>query len=251
VAAEALTADLGPRAAAFRADVTDSAQSTEHFDAPDVLVHNTLADFAFNDDARTDLDRLCLADIAQQTVTAVGGALNCLAAMQAHCAAQGFGRVIAIGTNQLKNPAVPYHDYTAAKAALLAFTRPTAQELGPLGITMNMVSGGLLRTTDASAATPDAVSENHRIPNPAWPREHTGRYGRCRAVLCVAMGAGGDGTESDRRWWAGVRVRDHRRVPTARTSENCGHQLLKRPVCGRSHLKRQKGPRFSGGLDKR
>jgi 3-oxoacyl-[acyl-carrier protein] reductase len=52
---------------------------------------------------------------------------------------------------------VPYHDYTAAKAALLAFTRTLSHELGADGITVNMVSGGLLRATDASAATPAAV----------------------------------------------------------------------------------------------
>ena len=57
----------------------------------------------------------------------------------------------------MQNPVVPYHDYTAAKAALLALTRTCAAELGPQGITVNMVSGGLLRTTDASAATPAAV----------------------------------------------------------------------------------------------
>ena len=54
-------------------------------------------------------------------------------------------------------PVVPYHDYTAAKAALLALTRTLSADLGPDGITVNMVSGGLLRTTDASAATPEAV----------------------------------------------------------------------------------------------
>lgn len=163
-AAEALANDLGPRAAAFRADVTDPAQVaamvdqiTERFGAPDVLVHNALADFAFNGDARTRLDQLSWTDIARQTETSVGGALNCLAAMQAHCAAQRFGRIITIGTNLMQNPVVPYHDYTAAKGALLAFTRTAAKELGPMGISVNMVSGGLLRTTDASAATPDAV----------------------------------------------------------------------------------------------
>lgn len=31
------------------------------------------------------------------------------------------------------------------------------RKLGPWGVTVNMVSGGLLRTTDASAATPEAV----------------------------------------------------------------------------------------------
>ena len=72
-------------------------------------------------------------------------------------AQQKFGRFINIGTNLFQNPVVPYHDYTAIKASLLALTRTTAAELGPHGITVNMVSGGLLRTTDASAATPDAV----------------------------------------------------------------------------------------------
>lgn len=36
-------------------------------------------------------------------------------------------------------------------------TRTLAAELGPDGVRVNMVSGGLLRTTDASAATPDTV----------------------------------------------------------------------------------------------
>ena len=36
-------------------------------------------------------------------------------------------------------------------------TRTFADDLGPEGITVNMVSGGLLRTTDASAATPEEV----------------------------------------------------------------------------------------------
>jgi NAD(P)-dependent dehydrogenase (short-subunit alcohol dehydrogenase family) len=62
-----------------------------------------------------------------------------------------------IGTNLMQNPVVPYHDYTAAKGALLALTRTAAKELWPLGVTVNMVSGGLLRTTDASAATPECV----------------------------------------------------------------------------------------------
>lgn len=71
----------------------------------------------------------------------------------------GFGRIVNIGTNLVQNPVVPYHDYTAAKAALLAFTRTTAQDLGQYGINVNMLSGGLLQTTDASKATPDLVFE--------------------------------------------------------------------------------------------
>jgi 3-oxoacyl-[acyl-carrier protein] reductase len=69
----------------------------------------------------------------------------------------GFGRIVNVGTNLFQNPVVPYHDYTAGKAALLSLTRTLSQDLGPDNITVNMVSGGLLRTTDASAATPEAV----------------------------------------------------------------------------------------------
>ena len=47
--------------------------------------------------------------------------------------------------------------YAAAKAALLSLTRTLSHDLGPVGITVNMISGGLLRTTDASSATPEAV----------------------------------------------------------------------------------------------
>jgi 3-oxoacyl-[acyl-carrier protein] reductase len=162
--AEALAHELGPRTAAFQADVTDPAsvvamvdRITAQFGAPDVLVHNALADFAFNGDARHSLDQMAWAEIAAQAETAVGGALHCITALRPHFAAQGYGRVITIGTNLMQNPVVPYHDYTAAKGALLALTRTAAKELGPLGVTVNMVSGGLLRTTDASSATPEFV----------------------------------------------------------------------------------------------
>ncbi len=89
--------------------------------------------------------------------TGVKGALNLIQAAAPSMRERGFGRIVLIGTNLFQNPVVPYHDYTAAKAALLSLTRTAAAELGPSGITVNMVSGGLLRTTDASRATPEAV----------------------------------------------------------------------------------------------
>jgi Dehydrogenases with different specificities (related to short-chain alcohol dehydrogenases) len=162
--AEALAETLGPNTTAFKADVRDEQvvarmvdEITERFGAPTTVVHNALADFAFNGDARTKLDRLTWADIAAQAQTGVGGALNLIRSTRSGMAKTGFGRVVLIGTNLFQNPVVPYHDYTAAKAALLSLTRTAAAELGPEGITVNMVSGGLLRVTDASAATPEAV----------------------------------------------------------------------------------------------
>lgn len=163
-AAEALASELGQTCRAFRADVTDAAQVRAMVDdiagtlgPVDTVVHNALADFAFDGDARARLDTLVWQDFARQCETAVGGALNLVAALRPHFAARHFGRVVTIGSNLVQNPVVPYHDYTAAKAALLAFTRTASRDLGPDGVTVNMVSGGLLRTTDASAATPEAV----------------------------------------------------------------------------------------------
>jgi 3-oxoacyl-[acyl-carrier protein] reductase len=71
--------------------------------------------------------------------------------------AAGEGRFVGISSNLVQDPAVAYHDYTTGKAALLGFVRNVAADLGTDGITANVVSGGLLDETDASAATSDAV----------------------------------------------------------------------------------------------
>ena len=163
-AAEALAAELGPNARAFQADVRSPDQVARmlgdiqiEFGAPTTLIHNALADYSFNGDAREKLGSLTWEHMQAQSETAVRGALNTIKAVHPAMKAAGFGRIVTIGTNLVQNPVVPYHDYTAAKAALMALTRTMAAELGPDGITVNMVSGGLLRTTEASAGTPEAV----------------------------------------------------------------------------------------------
>ncbi|KQV65309.1 3-oxoacyl-ACP reductase [Rhizobium sp. Root1220] len=162
--AKSLAESLGDRARAFQADVRDPdavqrmvAEIEDTLGAPTTVVHNALTDFSFNGDARPKLDQLTWENMTSQLDTAVKGALNLIQATRPAMASAGFGRIVTIGTNLFQNPVVPYHDYTAAKGALLSLTRTAAAELGPLGITVNMVSGGLLRTTAASSATPEAV----------------------------------------------------------------------------------------------
>lgn len=163
-AADALAAKLGARAIAIKADVQDmeavlemTKQAEAEVGPITTVVHNALADFSFNGDARATFETLTANDVLSQHSTAVLGALNVIQATAPSMALADFGRIVTIGTNLFQNPVVPYHDYTSAKAALLALTRTAAAELGPKGITINMVSGGLLRTTDASAATPAEV----------------------------------------------------------------------------------------------
>ncbi|MDF8361536.1 3-oxoacyl-ACP reductase [Achromobacter anxifer] len=163
--AQALAASAPDRAIAIQADVRDPAavaamfaQASAHFgQAVDTVVNNALPAFQFNGDARPHADALDWAQMNAQLEGSVRAALNTTQAALPGMRAAGGGRIVNVGTNLVQNPVVPYHDYTTAKAALLAFTRTLSHELGADGITVNMVSGGLLRTTDASAATPDAV----------------------------------------------------------------------------------------------
>lgn len=164
--AEALAREIGEKQAlALQADVSARPQvdrlfeaARSHFDAPvTTVVNNALADFSFNGDARAKAETIEWGDFASQLEGSVLGALNVIQAAIPSMRDRGFGRVINVGTNLFQHPVVPYHDYTAAKAALLSLTRTMAADLGPMGITVNMVSGGLLRTTDASSATPEEV----------------------------------------------------------------------------------------------
>ena len=147
------------------ADVTDPAQvaamvaqARAHFGAAvTTVVNNALVDFAFDGDARPKAADIGWERFAAQFEGSVRAALNTVQAALPGMREAGFGRVVNIGTNLFQNPVVPYHDYTASKAALLSLTRTLAADLGPDGVTVNMLSGGLLRTTDASAATPEAV----------------------------------------------------------------------------------------------
>jgi 3-oxoacyl-[acyl-carrier protein] reductase len=164
-AAESLASSIGPNAVALSADVTDPEQVKQmfadaktHFGTPITsIVNNALVDFKFNGDARKTIDTIGWADFEQQVQGALAAALHTIQAGIQDMKSLGFGRIVNVGTNLFQNPVVPYHDYTAAKAALLSLTRTAAQDLGPDGITVNMLSGGLLRTTDASAATPEFV----------------------------------------------------------------------------------------------
>ncbi len=173
-AAEALAAGIGDRALPWQADVRDAEAvpvmvegAAEHFGSPvTTVVSNALIDFRFDPVAKPSADSISWADYQAQLEGSVQSALHLLQACLPSMRDDGFGRFIAIGSNLVQNPVVPYHDYTTGKAALLGFVRNMAAELGPDGITVNMVSGGLLDTTDASAATSDEVFDIIRNSTP-------------------------------------------------------------------------------------
>src|SRR5690625_3510527 len=182
-AAAKLAAAFPGQALAIQADVNDSGaiqelvdQAQAHFNQPvTTLINNALPNFSFNADQRPTAESLRAQHLSQQFEGVVIGALNTIQAVLEGMKKLGFGRIVNIGTNLFQYPVVPYPDYTSAKAALLSLTRTTAHALGPCGINVNMISGGLLRTTDASSATPEAVfdliAENTPLRRVTTPEE--------------------------------------------------------------------------------
>lgn len=162
-----LSRKLGDSAQAFKADIRDENEISNmckeinsHFSSyPDILINNAMTNYVFNGELRKKAEDISWKEIQDHLDVTIKGSLNLIQALTPKMKNKKFGRIINIGTNLVQNPVVPYHDYTIAKGGLLALTRTFAKDLGQFGITVNMVSGGLLKVTDASAATPEEVFE--------------------------------------------------------------------------------------------
>lgn len=124
----------------------------------DIIVNNALPRYQFDPSAAyTRLETLEWAHFEQQIAGAVRGTFHTSKAALPMLKQQGRGHILNISSNLVYNPVVTYYDYTTAKAGLLGLTRNLAAELGPYGIRVNLLAGGLLQTTDASQATSDDI----------------------------------------------------------------------------------------------
>lgn len=158
-AADALAQEIG--GLALPADLTNPAQAealvagaTSHFGTIDILVNNA-ASFAHSlpfadaawDDFRAEFDGV------------VGVTVNPTRAVLPLMKAQGSGRIINLLATLIQRPAAEYVVHTTAKSALLGLSRTLAKELGPWGITVNMVSPGMT-LTEYSQSLPASVQES-------------------------------------------------------------------------------------------
>lgn len=166
--AETVVADIiaaGGQAFAYQADVTEVEQVKAMTDEViarygriDILVNNALPSYQFNPSADyTSIETVEWVHFSQQIDGIVKGAVNTVQAVLPQMKAQRVGKIINISTNLVYNPVVTYYDYTTAKSALIGLTRNLAAELGQYGIRVNLLAGGLLKTTDASSLTTEEV----------------------------------------------------------------------------------------------
>lgn len=157
--AEALVRDLekqGVRAAAFKADQSDTKQVTKlvrdvvaKFGRLDILVNNAgVFVMGLVNDPKTDF-----ANLDRQQAVNIGGVIAAVREAVKHIG-EG-GRIITIGSTAGDN--IPFSgaaDYAATKAAVAALSRGWARDLGPKGITVNTVQPGPI-DTDMNPANGD------------------------------------------------------------------------------------------------
>jgi 3-oxoacyl-[acyl-carrier protein] reductase len=191
-AADEVVADIqkaGGEAMAVAADVRDAdavqAMTDRVRDAwggVDVVVHNALTPYAIK-------------SFRDMTWSELGGKLDdelkaayvVTKAVLPHMTDHG-GRIIFIGTGLSRRPREGMIALGTAKAALAQFARYLAQELGPLGITVNVVEPGPVAETRISSRVLDDDLTKRQVA--ATPM---GRLARPRDVAqAVAFFAGED-----------------------------------------------------------
>ncbi len=150
------------------ADLTDEEQvramvtkAEETFGAVDILVSNYAAPIT-----RKSFADLSWADWQRQIDTTLKAAFLCTQAVLPKMKERRWGRVISINTIGIHQPSPHYHGYTAAKTAMIGFSRNLAVEVGEYNITVNIVSPGLTLTEEVKAMlTPEQQRQHEqRIP---------------------------------------------------------------------------------------
>lgn len=132
----------------------------------DIVVNNAFRPYAFDPRRRTLFDDLQWSDYQAQFDGAVGGAFHVCRAVLPQMRLRAQGAIVNIASNLVEHPVVAYHDYTTAKASLVAFSRNLASELGPLGIRVNCVAPGLVYPTQASESTQESFRESLMAATP-------------------------------------------------------------------------------------
>lgn len=157
----------GGKGMVFQADVTEKKQVEEmakavreEFSGVDVLVNNAYFPFEIN-----PLHQISWEGLEKATQHELSAFHNCIQAFVPGMIEKKKGKIIVVSTRLAQQPLPRLGAYAAAKAALEAMANTMAIELGPLGITVNVVTPALT-LTDASNVMPEEFKERVRQSRP-------------------------------------------------------------------------------------
>ncbi|MBE1605511.1 3-oxoacyl-[acyl-carrier protein] reductase [Actinopolymorpha pittospori] len=151
-AAEEVVAGIeaaGGQAMAIQADVRDTAaverlieQAQAAWGGIDVLVHNALTPYVIK-----PFQDMTWEELGGKLDDEMRAAFAVTKAVLPAMTEQGWGRILYLGTGLSRRPREGMIALGTAKAALNQFARYLAQELGPRGITVNIVEPGPVEGT--------------------------------------------------------------------------------------------------------
>lgn len=157
----------GGRGMIFQADVTqekpveEMARAVgEKFAGVDVLVNNAYFPFEIN-----PLHQISWKGLEEATHHELAAFYNCTQAFVPGMIERKKGKIIVISSRLAQQPLPRLGAYAVAKAALEVMANTMAIELGPFGITVNVVTPAFT-LTDASAVMPEGFKERIRRTRP-------------------------------------------------------------------------------------
>jgi 3-oxoacyl-[acyl-carrier protein] reductase len=162
----------GGRAMAVRADVRDEPavqgmveQVRAAMGEVEVLVHNALIPYAIK-----SFDEISWDELGGKLDQEMQAAFVVTKAVAPGMTTRGYGRIVYLGTGLSKQPRPGMIALGTSKAALSAFARYVAQELGSRGITVNVVAPGPVAETSIDKAALDQEQRQREAEQTALGR---------------------------------------------------------------------------------
>lgn len=164
--AEALIAELGENAMAIAADVRDYAQVEamvaqvlERFGRVDGVVNNAIAGRQHG-----PLEEMVEKDYQDMFDFGCKAVINTVRAVRPSMTAQGGGRIVNVVTEVWDHAGPHWTAYLSGKGAMVGISRSLANELGPEGITVNMVAPGWMVTETVDPASEGSMGYAKTVP---------------------------------------------------------------------------------------
>jgi 3-oxoacyl-[acyl-carrier protein] reductase len=178
-AAEEVVAGIeaaGGQALAVQADVREAAavermieQVQATWGGIDVLIHNVLTPYVIK-----PFQDMTWEELGSKLDDEMRAAFAVTKAVLPAMTAQRWGRLIYLGTGLSRRPRAGMIALGTAKAALGEFAQYLAQELGPRGITVNVVEPGPVEDTSMAEALDEALKQRQVAATPLGRLAHPG-----------------------------------------------------------------------------